>query len=117
MSTKPAKSSRGPDNVTNEYVCIDRTRVPATDSRAITHDRRVRAVLAAADRLSLFVPTHIAQLLCDFSLDISVRNRIAAGIAHSVAVKEDGSLMRKPPLLEGFLPAIIRLATYDRLLC
>ena len=47
--------------VPTEYVCVDRTRVRATDTRAIAHDLRVRAVLQAAAQLSLFVPTHIAQ--------------------------------------------------------
>ena len=75
--------------VPTEYVRIDRTRVRANDARAIAHDRSVRAVLDAADRLSLFVPTHISQLLCDYARPGKAQHRLSC----SVALKSDGSLV------------------------
>ena len=56
MSSRPAK--RRCD--AGEYVCVDGTRVAATDASAIEHDRRVRAVIDAAQRLSSFVPADVA---------------------------------------------------------
>ena len=92
MSAKPAESLRRDlDEAT--YECVDLKRVPAPDRAAIKKDQRVRAVIAAFDRLSLFVPTHIAQLLCDFARYYNRGMRIAAGGNHSVAVKQDGSLV------------------------
>ena len=62
MSCKPAKRRCGGVDVAraNEYVCVDGTRVAATDAAAIAHDRRVRAVIDAAQRLSSFVPADVA---------------------------------------------------------
>ena len=62
MSCKPAKRRCGGVDVAraNEYVCVDGTRVAATDASAIAHDRRVRAVIDAAQRLSSFVPADVA---------------------------------------------------------
>ena len=58
MSSRPAK--RRCDAAAGEYVCLDGTRVAATNASAIDHDRRVRAVLDAAHRLSSFVPPDVA---------------------------------------------------------
>ena len=43
-----------------EYVCVDGTRVAASNASAIEHDRRVRAVIDAAHHLSSFVPAGVA---------------------------------------------------------
>ena len=95
MSTKPSKSSRGSNvgDTTNEYVCIDLKRVPATHTVTIERDRSVRALIDATHRLQLFTPPHIAQLLCGFAPYRTFWHRIAAGLQHSVALKGDGSLV------------------------
>ena len=89
-----SKTSKGDAvDVTDEYECIDLKRVPATHIRAIERDRRVRALIDAADRVGVFVPTEIAKLLCDFVPFRIDWARIAAGSGHSVAIKRNGSLI------------------------
>ena len=41
-------------------MCVDGTRVAATNASAIEHDRRVRALIDAAQRLASFVPAEVA---------------------------------------------------------
>ena len=58
MSSRPAKRGCGASE--SEYVCVDGTRLAATNASAIEHDRRVRALIDAAQRLASFVPADVA---------------------------------------------------------
>ena len=46
-----------------------------------------------AASLSLFMPTHIAQLVCEFAERCLHRSTVAGGNMHSVALRSDGSLV------------------------
>ena len=77
MSSKPAKRRCGADSVASEYVCVDGARVAATNASAIAHDRRVRALIDAAHRLSSFVPAGVA--MSDYVAERAGRSVSVAG--------------------------------------
>lgn len=64
--------------------------------RALERERdepRTDALIGAAARHSLFLPTDVAREMAAWALPRSTKRTIACGFEHSVALKSDGSLV------------------------
>ena len=90
MSSRPAKRGCGAVSGASEseYVCVDGTRVAATNASAIEHDRRVRALIDAAQRLASFVPADIA--MSDYVTERTGRSVRALPLGKLVQAGERG---------------------------
>ena len=69
-------------------MCVDGARVAATNASAIAHDRRVRALIDAAQRLASFVPADVA--MSDYVTERTGRSVRALPLGKLVQAGERG---------------------------